>query len=429
MEKKNIDISLLEQNEGQITGLPSNPRQWTKTDLEKLKKSIQETPKLLEARGLIVYPYEGKYIILGGNMRYAALKSLKVPEAPCIVLDPDTSIEELKAITIKDNGSFGQWDMDALANEWDDLPLGEWGGPTWEPETEIGVEQAVDDDFDEDNTYIEPRTKPGEIWELGDHRLMCGDSTSSEDVKKLMGGMLADLVYTDPPYNVNVTNSQGMKIQNDDMSDSAFREFIGEAAKRLAESLRPGGAFYIWHGDTETVNFRVAFKEAGLATRQCLIWVKNAFNFGRQDYKWIHEPCLYGWKEGAAHYFVEEYNHPTVIEDNVDIDKLTKVQMKEMLKNMMDRNIPTTIIHEDKPLKNDLHPTMKPLPMCAELIRHSSKKQQIVLDLFGGSGSTMMACDQINRVCYMMELDPHYCDVIITRWEKLTGKEATRVSE
>lgn len=215
-----------------------------------------------------------------------------------------------------------------------------------------------------------------------------------------------------------------MTIENDNMSGASFREFLSNAFECASASLKNGGAFYIWHADSETVNFRETAEENGLITKQCLIWVKNSFNFGRQDYKWKHEPCLYGWKEGAGHYFVEEYNHPTVIEDELDIDKMKKDELVELVKQMTQDNIPTTIIHENKPIKNDLHPTMKPLKLCGQLIRNSSKPHEIVLDLFGGSGSTMMVCQQLDRVCYMMEYDPRYVDVIINRWEALTGQKA-----
>ena len=163
--------------------------------------------------------------------------------------------------------------------------------------------------------------------------------------------------------------------------------------------------------------------------KQCLIWVKNGFNFGRQDYKWMHEPCLYGWKEGAAHYFVEEYNHPTVIEDKVDFEKMKKEDMKKLLEEIFKEKQATTVIRENKPVVNDLHPTMKPLKMCAELIKHSTKKQERVLDLFGGSGSTLMSCEQLDRVCYTMEFDPKYVDVIIERWENFTGQKAVLLND
>ena len=232
---------------------------------------------------------------------------------------------------------------------------------------------------------------------------------------------------TDPPYNVDIENSDGLKIENDNMEEHEFKNFLTLAFENLANNLKPGGAFYIWHGDSERVTFQNALTENNLQVKQCIIWVKNGINFGRQDYKWKHEPCLYGWKEGAGHYFVEEYNHPTVIEDNLDINKLKKDDMKKLIEEMLSDKIPTTIIHENKPLKNDLHPTMKPIVLCSNLIKNSMRQKEVCLDLFGGSGSTLIACEQLNRICYMMEYDPIYCDVIIKRWEDLTGKKAVRL--
>lgn len=428
-----IAISLLETNKGQIEGLPANPRQWTKAQFEQLKASIRETPELLEARGCIVDYHDGKYVCLGGNMRYMACKDLGMAEVPCYVIPEGTSVLKKKEIVAKDNVSMGEWDYDALANEWGDLDLEGWGvpiPPEWQDSIKEAEEKAKDDDFDEEKEEIPARCAKCDLWQLGEHTLMCGDSTSEEDVRKLMGGggIKADMMLTDPPYNVNVSNSQGMTIQNDNMTKENFRKFLSGAMNNAANSLKPGGAFYIWYSHSEELNFREAVAKTGsLEVKQTLIWNKNGFTFGRQDYKWKHEPCLYGWKQGAGHWFRDEFNHPTVIEDNVDVDKLKKDELKEMLKNMLASPVPTDVIDADKPLRNDLHPTMKPLELCGQLIHNSSRPGQIVLDLFGGSGSTMMACEQLGRKNYTMEFDPHYCDVILARWEKLTGKHAVKI--
>lgn len=398
-----------------------NPRK-NDAAVDIVAKSIQEfgfkNPLIIDSNGKVWC----------GNTRLKASKKLGLEEVPCIVAD-DLTEEQIRKLALIDNKSteIAEWDMDLLMGELSDLDMSDfdldWGIENNEPEREV-----KEDNFDID-THIpeEPKSKPGEIYKLGEHRLMCGDSTNEQDVEKLMNGELADLLYTDPPYNVDVENSQGMKIENDNMNDTQFREFLTSAFYCANLLLKAGGAFYCWHGDTETVNFRETLKENGLITKQCLIWVKNSFNFGRQDYKWQHEPCLYGWKEGAAHYFIEEYNHPTVIEDKIDVDKLKKEEMKKLLEEILATKTPTTVIHEDKPIKNDLHPTMKPLQLCANMIRNSSKPKEIVADLFGGSGSTLMACEQIGRKCYMMEYDPKYVDVIISRWEEFTGKKAEKL--
>lgn len=399
METRRIKLTDLVLNEGQIAGLPTNPRQWTKTELNKLKKSLQETPELLEARGILVYPWEGKYLVLGGNMRLSALKALKAKDAPCVIFPEDTPIDKLKEVVIKDNGSFGEWDYDLLANEWDSLPLADWGVPNWE--RDLGDSptsaDAEDDDFDE-SEVTESVCCPGDLWQLGRHRLLCGDSTNQEDIERLMGGELADLWLTDPPYNVGYEGKTADKltIENDSMSDAAFKEFLVKCYAAANASMKKGAAFYIWHADSEGYNFRSACHEIGWKVRECLIWVKNSMVMGRQDYQWQHEPCLYGWKEGASHNWYSDRKQ-------------------------------TTILSYAKPTRNGEHPTMKPVPLFAYQMCNSSRPGDIVLDSFGGSGTTMIAAEQMGRSARLMELDPHYCDVIIARWEKLTGNKAVKL--
>lgn len=430
-EYRNVAIGLLEENKGQIEGLPANPRQWTRMDLDALKKSIEETPELLEARGCIAVPHEGRFVVLGGNMRLSACRELGMKEIPCYVFPESTPAAKLKEIVIKDNGSFGAWDFDMLANEWSDLALSDFGvqiPKDWTEETKEKEEKAKDDNFDEEKEDIPERCKKCDLWKLGEHLLMCGDSTSLEDVKKLLGGAKIDMLLTDPPYNVNVSNSKGMTIANDNMGKSEFAAFLNSAMSNAVYALKPGGSFYVWYSHSEEIAFRSAMEAAGGAIKQTLIWNKNAFTFGRSDYKWKHEPCLYGWKEGAAHWFRDEFNHPTVIEDAVDVDKMKKDEMRDMLKQMLASPAPTDVIDVDKPMRCDLHPTMKPLELCGQLIHNSTRSGQNVLDLFGGSGSTMMACEQLGRKNFTMEYDPHYCDVILARWEKMTGKKAEKIN-
>lgn len=399
METKRIKLTDLVLNEGQVAGLPTNPRSWTKKELDKLKKSLQETPELLEARGILVYPWEGKYLVLGGNMRLSALKALKAKDAPCIVFPEDTPIDKLKEVVIKDNGSFGEWDFDQLANEWGDLPLTDWGVPAWETDKSdaLSSEDAVDDDFNESEVQ-ESVCNMGDIWLLGEHRLMCGDSTNPEDISKLMDGELADLWLTDPPYNVSYEGGtkEKLTILNDNKGDDEFREFLIASYAAANANMKGGAAFYIWHADSEGYNFRAACREVGWKVRECLIWQKNTMVMGRQDYQWKHEPCLYGWKDGASHNWYSDRKQ-------------------------------TTLLVFDRPTRNSEHPTMKPIPLIAYLMCNSTKPGDLVLDYFGGSGTTMIAAEQMGRRARLMELDPHYCDVIIARWEKLTGKEAVRV--
>lgn len=374
METRRIKLTDLVLNEGQITGLPTNPRQWTKTELNKLKKSLQETPELLEARGILVYPWEGKYLVLGGNMRLSALKALKAKDAPCVIFPENTPIDKLKEVVIKDNGSFGEWDFDSLANEWGDLPLTDWGVPAWETDKSDALtsEDAVDDDFNESEVQ-ESVCKMGDIWLLGEHRLMCGDSTNPEDISKLMDGELADLWLTDPPYNVAYEGKTKDKltIENDNKGDEEFREFLIASYAAANANMRAGAAFYIWHADSEGYNFRAACREVGWKVRECLIWQKNTMVMGRQDYQWKHEPCLYGWKEGASHNWYSDRKQ-------------------------------TTLLVFDRPTRNSEHPTMKPIPLIAYQMCNSTKPGDLVLDSFGGSGTTMIAAEQMGRRSRLM---------------------------
>lgn len=251
-----------------------------------------------------------------------------------------------------------------------------------------------------------------------------------------------DLYLTDPPYNVALgqhmrpselkqlhRRTDGLVIENDAWDDEdAFVAFLKSAFDNALGVMRPGAAFYIWHAHTESHAFFEACMCAGFEVRQCLVWAKNTFALGRQDYQWKHEPCLYGWKEGAAHYFKDARNLTTVFEDaySANVEKMKKSELQALVKEMLSDGVSTTVIHEDKPAASREHPTMKPIRLMGRLIQNSSRPGQTVLDSFGGSGSTLMACEQLGRKCLTMELDPHYCDVIIERWEMMTGEKAVR---
>lgn len=369
-------------------------------------------------------------VVLAGHTRLKAIKELGWKEVEVIRKDNLTE-EQKKKYRILDNktSEYAEWDYELLKGELEGLDFNgfdfEWGIEEDEPEAE-------EDNYDIDKKLEEikePQAKLGDVYLLGKHRLMCGDSTNPVDVDELMNGEYADLLLTDPPYNVDYEGSDGQKIENDKMEDASFRQFLVQAFQNADGAMRTGAGFYIWHADSEGYNFRGACHDIGWKVRQCLIWVKNSFTFGRQDYKWQHEPCLYGWKEGSAHYFIEEYNHPTIIEQEINLDKLKKEELKKIIEDIIYSDTPTTIIRENKPLKNDLHPTMKPIKLLAYLLKNSSERGQKILDLFGGSGSTLIACEQLDRQCYMMEYDPKYVDVIINRWEEYTGKKATKINE
>lgn len=383
---------------------------------------------MLALRELIVFMINDKYVIVGGNMRYRAMKDLGYKTAPCKVLPSDTPLQFLRAVLLRDNSNYGEWDLDSLANDFTideitdaaiDLPEIE------EPKEE---QEAEEDNYNvEQNIPEQPKSRLGDMFRLGSHRLIVGDSTDWKYVEKLIGGEQVDLIVTDPPYNVDYQGSNGKKIENDHMEANAFLEFLTAAFNTGNQALKPGGAFYIWHADSEGYNFRAACQNVGWKIRQTIIWVKNSIVLGRQDYQWKHEPCLYGFKEGAGHYFINRRDLATVQEDaqSLDVDSMSKADLKDFIKRMLNpETMPTTIIHEDKPLRNDVHPTMKPLKLIGRQIRNSSRTGETVLDLFGGSGSTMMAAEQLGRRCFMVEFDPKYADVIVNRWEELTGQQA-----
>ena len=241
----------------------------------------------------------------------------------------------------------------------------------------------------------ETRCNNGDIWKLGNHRLICGDSTDPDVIDRLMDGVKADMLLTDPPYNVDYTGKtkDALKIQNDKMDNDSFRQFLRDAFSSADSVMRAGAVFYIWHADLEGYNFRGACADNNWKVRECLIWNKNSMVLGRQDYQWKHEPCLYGWKDGASHLWASDRKQ-------------------------------TTVLNFDRPIRADLHPTMKPIALVAYQIGNNTHEGDAVLDLFGGSGSTLIACEQLNRKCYMVEMDARYCDVIIERWEQFTGNKA-----
>lgn len=336
-------------------------------------------------------------IIVAGHTRYKASKLIGITEIPCIIAD-DLTDEQIKAFRLVDNKSaeYATWDMALLNMELESLQ--DFDMEIFDFSIEKDLKGVVDDDY-EIELPEEPKSKYGDIYKLGNHYLMCGDSTKQEDVDKLMNNELADLVVTDPPYNVNYEGKteDSLKIMNDHLDNEKFYSFLKQAHDNLYSHTKDGGSIYVFHADTEGFNFRKAFIDSGYKLAQCLVWIKNTFVMGRQDYQWRHEPILYGWKLGASHYFID------------------------------DRTL-STVLEFDKPNRNAEHPTMKPVELVAYLIRNSSKKDNIVLDLFGGSGSTLIACEQLERRAYMMELDPKYCDVIIDRWEKFTNQKAELIN-
>jgi site-specific DNA-methyltransferase (adenine-specific) len=395
---------------------PDNPRVIKDDKFDKMCRSIKEFPKMMELRPIII---DASRVILGGNMRLRALQHLGYNEIPdgWVRSADDLTDDERKRFIIADNVGYGEWDWEALANEWDAAQLTEWGLDV--PDGFGDPEQEAQEDNYQIPDDIETDIVIGDLFQIGQHRLLCGDSTDSDQVARLMNGEKADMVLTDPPYNVDYSGGTGMKIQNDNMGNIQFLQFLTNSFKSGAEVTKPGGAWYIWHIDSENINTRMAFENIGGYFSECLVWVKNSLVLGRLDYHKKHETCLYGWKPGAAHYFTDSRKNTTVIEDKIDPKKLKKEELLKIVTDMLSDKIATTVLREDKPFRSDLHPTMKPILLLAPLISNSSKKTEVVLDIFLGSGSTMVAAHQLNRKCYGMELDPKYCQVIIDRMRNL----------
>ena len=375
--QKNMTIVM--KNIAEIKPYENNPRH-NESAIDAVASSIKEfgwkQPLVIDKDNVIVV----------GHTRWLAAKKLGLSEVPCLIAS-DLTDEQIAAYRLADNktNELATWDFEKLKTELEsisDIDMSQFGFE----ELEASLDDVKDDEFDEKGAISEtPYSKKGDIFILGNHRLMVGDSTLKDDVDKLCEDRSVDLVLTDPPYNVDYEGQDGMKIQNDKQSDEDFYNFLLSAFKNMFEHTKAGGVIYCFHADTEGLNFRNAFKNAGFKLAECLIWVKNSLVLGRQDYQWRHEPCLYGWKEGAGHYFVDDRTQDTILE-------------------------------YDKPRNNNLHPTQKNIELVSKLILNSSRKDETILDLFGGSGTTLIAAEQLGRKTLMMELDEKYADVIVKRF-------------
>jgi site-specific DNA-methyltransferase (adenine-specific) len=374
---------------------PSNVRKHDRKNLDAIKASLrkfgQQKPIVVDAKG----------IVLAGNGTLTAAKELGWTEIEIT----RTTLQgvEATAFAIADNrtAELAEWE-DSLADVLKslakaDIDLAELGfdenalakiSSDLVGNAEIDAEPQIDK---ADELRVKWNVESGQLWQLGEHRLLCGDSTKVSDLEKLMIGDKAALWITDPPYNVAYEGGTGLTIQNDDMDDSSFRAFLVAAYGAADAVMNKGAVFYVWHADSEGFNFRSAARDIGWKVRQCLIWMKSSLVMGRQDYQWKHEPCLYGWKEGASHFWANDRKQTTVLEFN-------------------------------KPKRNGEHPTMKPIELFSYQIQNSSKIGDVILDSFGGSGTTLIACEQLNRKARIMELDAKYVAVILQRWADATGK-------
>lgn len=381
-------------------------------------------------------------VIIAGHTRHKAAQKLGLKKVPCIIAS-DLTAEQIKAFRLADNkvGELATWDKDLEFLELSDLDkIGfdmELFG--FDPIQSNDRGEIIEDIPPEPDHQRPAITRPGDIWKLGRHRLICGDSTDTGTLAKLTGGAEMDLVLTDPPYNVDYAaknemlnradkgNRNARAIENDKQGSREFYSFLYNVFENLNKVTKAGGVAYICHADMESINFMASFQAAGFYLSQMLVWNKNILVLGRSDYQWKHEPILYGWKPGAGHYFTDSRAETTVIEDKPDINKMSKAELKAYIKQLLEQGPPVTIINADKPLQNAEHPTMKPVKLMAYLIRNSSRPGENVIDVFAGSGSTLIAAEQTGRTCYAAELDAHYCDVIVKRWENLTGEKAVRI--
>jgi DNA modification methylase len=374
-----------------------NARTHSDEQVGQLAASIKEwgwtTPVLVDEQGSII----------AGHGRTLAAQRLQMAEVPVMVARGWSEAKK-RAYVLADNklAMNAGWDNEMLA-----LELGEIGelgfdldltGFTAEEIAALMPEQiepGLTDPDDAPAVQENATTVPGDVWIMGKHRLLCGDSTSVSDLEKLTDGQLVDMWLTDPPYNVAYEGKtkEALTIKNDEMGDDQFRQFLRDAYTAADTVMKPGAVFYIWHADSEGYNFRGAAQDAGWKVRQCLIWKKSSMVMGRQDYHWKHEPCLYGWKEGAGHLWAADRKQ-------------------------------TTILEFDKPARNGEHPTMKPVALFEYQLLNNTKGGDLVLDSFGGSGTTLIAAEKNGRTAMLMELDPHYCDVIVKRWQDFTGKIA-----
>lgn len=372
-----------------IVPYENNPRKNSEA-VKYVVNSIREfgfkIPMVLDANNVIVC----------GHTRFLAAKKIGMSEVPCTYAD-DLTEEQIKAFGLADNktAEFAEWDIDKLTIELQELPdinMADFG--FLDDIADLQEAAEITEDTPPEVEEGEPITIPGDLWLVGQHRLICGDSTKPEDVARLMDGQKADMLLTDPPYNVDYTGGtkDALKIMNDNMDDASFRKFLQDAFARANEVMRAGAVFYIWHADSEGYNFRGACHDVGWKVRECLIWNKNSLVIGRQDYQWKHEPCLYGWKDGAPHLWASDRKQ-------------------------------TTVLDFDKPLASKLHPTMKPVSLFAYQLGNNTHEGDAVLDLFGGSGTTLIACEQLGRRAFTSELDPKYCDVIVKRYINLKGSE------
>lgn len=413
-------IKLEEISLGAIVPYERNAKKHPQTQIEQIKQSI------LKFGNNDPIAIDENNVIIEGHGRYLALKELGYELVPVIRLS-HLSDEKKRAYILAHNKLTlnTEFDIELLQLELQnilDVDMSLFGFSTslfsLQGKEEVAMPAVKE----------APQVESGQLYQLGAHRLMCGDVRNVEDMRRLMGNEVADLYLTDPPYNVSYVGKtkEALTIQNDAMARFQYRQFLTDCFKGVDPHLKPGGVFYIWHADTERLHVHDAVEKANWDVKENLIWIKNSFVMGRQDYHWQHEPCLYGWKPRASHYFLPNRSFTTILEDEASLERMSKSELIALIQRYQEET-PTTILRVDRPTSSTLHPTMKPISLIKRLILNSSREGEIVLDTFGGSGSTLLACEATGRISYTMEIDPVYVDVIIQRWEEMTGQKAQLV--
>ena len=420
-----MSMKIIEMNISEVIPYANNPRDNSKA-VDAVAASIREfgfkVPVVIDRNN----------ILITGHTRLEAAKKLGITKIPAIRA-ADLTEAQVKAFRLADNkvGEIATWDDSLLAGELqalDDLDFDMSDFGFSEDDLGDNIDDIADPEVPEDP---DPLTQPGDLFQLGGHRLLCGDSARPEDIARLTEGQETDLILTDPPYNVAYEGktAAALTIENDSMSSDEYIDFLTRALRAASNTLKKGGGFYIFYPNWFTYEVTTALHAIPeLQPKQTLIWVKNQIVLGRQDYQWQHEPCLYGWKAGGPHYFCDSRCESTVVEDRPDIGKMSKSDLQSFCRELLNRTpCPTSLLREDKPARSDIHPTMKPVKLFARLMANSTRKGAAVLDAFGGSGTTIIAAEQLGRRAYAMELSPRYCDAIISRWEAMTGKKAVKL--
>lgn len=403
---------------------PNNARAHDDKNLKAIEGSLQEFG---QRKPIVI---DQNNVIVAGNGTVTAAKGLGWTEIEAVRVPADWDAERIKAFALADNrtAELATWNQEVLEQqlrELDEVGIQVAGFGFEVPEIPLIDIETFEDEYPEEVTR---RSKLGDVWQLGQHRVVCGDSCDPQVVRTALSERMADCVFTDPPYNVAYEGGTKDKltIQNDDMGDEEFSQFLYKFYAAAIQNTKEGGPIYVCHADSAGEAFRHNLEASGWLLKQCLIWVKDRLVLGRQDYNWQHEPILYGWKPGAAHAWYGPFTNTTVMEfEKTDYTKMNKTELLEVLEQAFQTS---SVVREKRPTKNDIHPTMKPIALVSRLLKNSCVKDNIVLDQFGGSGSTLIACEQLGLQAAIVELDPKYVDAILQRWENLTGQKAELVN-